>query len=156
MGSEKHQHDEVKPRCFHHVPYFTPLYYLMSITFMKSGLSLITLPGVAFLSPARNLPPLICQYCPNSFSTGSLCSLDVMMKSYPSASKSFIIEEWYFNVPTNVEAIFKVKVSFSQLGIFFLGNSRSNLPWHVRTMVCYLQLQLHFLNNLQLNTELWN
>ena len=86
---------------------------------MKSGLSLIVLSGVASLNRTRNLPPLICQYCPNNLSSGSLCSLDVMMKSYLSASKFFIIEAWHFNVPTNVEAIFKVKASFSQLGIFF-------------------------------------
>ena len=93
---------------------------LMSISSFKSVLSLIIFSDdVASLSPTRNLPPLICRYWPNRLSNGSLWNLDVMMKSYPSASKSSLSKAWYFNVLTNAEAVCEVRVNFSQLGIFF-------------------------------------
>ena len=69
------------------------------------------------------------------------------MKSYPSESKSSISEAGHFNVLMNGEAVCEVRVNFSLLRIFFLANSGSNLPLRARTMVCYLQLQLHFLDN---------
>ena len=55
----------------------------------------------AFLSPTRKLPPLIWMWL-NRLSNGSLWNLDVMMKSYPSASKCTISEAWHFNALTNV------------------------------------------------------
>ena len=75
---------------------------------------------VASLSPTRNLPPLICRYWPNRLFNRSIWNLDVMMKPYPSANKSYS-KAWHFNVLTNAEADCEVKVNFSQLGIFFIA-----------------------------------
>ena len=105
-----------------------------------------------FSQPYRNLPPITCRYWPNRLFIGSLWNLDVMMKSYPSKSKSFVSEARHFNALTNAGAICEVRVNFSKFEIFFrLINSWCNLPWSVRMMVSYLQLQLHFLDNFELD-----
>ena len=89
---------------------------LMSISSFKSVLSLIIFSdSIASPSPTRNYQPLICWYWSNCLSDGSLWNLDVMMKSYPSASQSSLSEAWHFNVLMNAEVVRKV----SQLGIFF-------------------------------------
>ena len=130
---------------------------LLILSSFKSVLSLIIFSDdVASFSPTKNLLPLICRYRPNHLSIGWLWNLDVMMKSYPSTSKSFLSKAWYFKVLTNAEAVCEVKVNLLQLGTLFLGNSESNLPWLLRTKVFYLQLQLNFLDKFQLNTEFWN
>ena len=94
---------------------------LMTISSFKSVLSLIIFSDdAASLSPTRNLPPLICRYWQNRVSNGSLWNLHVMIKSYPSANKSYS-KAWHFDFLMNREADCEVRVNFSQLGIFFIA-----------------------------------
>ena len=72
---------------------------------------------VASRSPTKNLPSLICWYCPNRLSRGSLSNLDVNTKSYPSPSKSLISYARQRRVLTSAELVCAVNVNFSQLGI---------------------------------------
>ena len=95
------------------LPFFT---LSMSRSSLSKDLILIILSDeVTSRSPTKNLPPLIWRYCPNRLCRGSLWSLDINTKSYPSPSKFSINDEFW--VLTSAQLVCAVNVNFSQLAI---------------------------------------
>ena len=73
---------------------------------------------VKFLKSIKNLPPLICLYCPNLLSNGSLCKCDVRTYLHPSSNNSSIRAAWHKSVLISAELVCFVAVNVSKHGIF--------------------------------------
>ena len=69
------------------------------------------------LKPTKNLPPLICLYCPNLLSNGLLWKGDVRIDLYPSSDSSLIRAAWHKSVHISAELVSLVNVNVSKHGI---------------------------------------